>query len=77
MKFGCRSDCANFFGHLKPLRRFTKLAFSILVAPCLTRGLAFHLGKTMTYDHMEKSGWVYIMANRYRGGMYVGVTARA
>lgn len=23
---------------------------------------------------MEKGGWVYIMANRYRGGMYVGVT---
>ncbi len=28
----------------------------------------------MEYDHMEKGGWVYIMANRYRGGMYVGVT---
>jgi putative endonuclease len=24
---------------------------------------------------MEKGGWVYIMANRYRGGNYVGVTA--
>jgi putative endonuclease len=24
---------------------------------------------------MEKGGWVYIMADRYRGGMYVGVTA--
>ena len=24
---------------------------------------------------MEKGGWVYIMANRYRGGMYTGVTA--
>ncbi|MBC7493078.1 MAG: GIY-YIG nuclease family protein, partial [Novosphingobium sp.] len=24
---------------------------------------------------MEKGGWVYVMANRYRGGMYVGVTA--
>jgi len=24
---------------------------------------------------MLKGGWVYIMANRYRGGMYVGVTA--
>lgn len=24
---------------------------------------------------MEKGGWVYIMANRYRSGMYVGVTA--
>lgn len=23
---------------------------------------------------MEKGGWVYIMADRYRGGMYVGVT---
>jgi putative endonuclease len=22
---------------------------------------------------MEKGGWVYIMANRYRGGIYVGV----
>jgi putative endonuclease len=26
---------------------------------------------------MEKGGWVYIMANRYRGGMYVGVSADA
>jgi putative endonuclease len=24
---------------------------------------------------MANGGWVYIMANRYRGGMYVGVTA--
>ena len=24
---------------------------------------------------MQKGGWVYIMANRYRGGMYTGVTA--
>ena len=24
---------------------------------------------------MEKGGWVYIMANRYRGGMYDGVTS--
>ena len=24
---------------------------------------------------MAKGGWVYIMANRYRGGMYVGVTS--
>ncbi|MFC4293350.1 GIY-YIG nuclease family protein [Sphingorhabdus arenilitoris] len=24
---------------------------------------------------MAKRGWVYIMTNRYRGGMYVGVTA--
>ena len=24
---------------------------------------------------MAKGGWVYIMANRYRGGMYVGVSA--
>jgi putative endonuclease len=24
---------------------------------------------------MKKGGWVYIMANRYRGGMYVGVTS--
>ena len=26
---------------------------------------------------MIKGGWVYIMVNRYRGGMYVGVTADA
>jgi putative endonuclease len=26
---------------------------------------------------MVKGGWVYIMANRYRGGTYVGVTADA
>ncbi len=24
---------------------------------------------------MEKGGWVYIMADRYRGGLYVGVSA--
>ncbi|WP_137678919.1 GIY-YIG nuclease family protein [Aurantiacibacter suaedae] len=24
---------------------------------------------------MKKGGWVYIMANRYRGGMYVGISA--
>ena len=24
---------------------------------------------------MKSGGWVYIMANRYRGGMYVGVSA--
>jgi putative endonuclease len=24
---------------------------------------------------MEKGGWVYIMANRYRGGTYIGVTS--
>ena len=24
---------------------------------------------------MANGGWVYIMANRFRGGMYVGVTA--
>lgn len=24
---------------------------------------------------MEKGGWVYIMANLYRGGMFVGVTS--
>ncbi|MDE2619190.1 MAG: GIY-YIG nuclease family protein [Sphingomonadales bacterium] len=24
---------------------------------------------------MEQGGWVYLMANRYRGGLYVGVTA--
>ena len=24
---------------------------------------------------MEKDGWLYIMASRYRGGMNVGVTA--
>jgi putative endonuclease len=24
---------------------------------------------------MEKGGWVYIMADRYRGGTYVGMTA--
>ncbi len=24
---------------------------------------------------MEKGGWLYIMADRYRGGLYVGVSA--
>jgi putative endonuclease len=26
---------------------------------------------------MAQGGWLYIMANRFRGGMYVGVTADA
>jgi putative endonuclease len=26
-------------------------------------------------DQIRKGGWVYIMANRYRGTMYVGVTS--
>lgn len=26
-------------------------------------------------DRVRKGGWVYIMADRYRGTMYVGVTA--
>jgi putative endonuclease len=26
-------------------------------------------------DNERQGGWVYIMANRYRGTMYVGVTA--
>ena len=26
-------------------------------------------------DRERKGGWVYIMANRYRGGVYVGVTS--
>jgi putative endonuclease len=28
-------------------------------------------------DREHHGGWVYIMANRYRGTMYVGVTAKA
>ena len=26
-------------------------------------------------DRERRGGWVYIMANRYRGTMYVGMTA--
>lgn len=29
----------------------------------------------LPYAIMHKGGWVYIMADRYRGGMYTGVTA--
>ena len=28
-------------------------------------------------EREQQGGWVYIMANRYRGGMYVGVTSDA
>jgi putative endonuclease len=39
------------------------------------RGLAFLFDRVRHYVGMDKGGWVYIMANRYRGGIYVGVTA--
>jgi putative endonuclease len=42
------------------------------VAPCLTRGPAFYSKEA---QKMAKGGWVYIMADRYRGGLYVGVTS--
>jgi putative endonuclease len=46
----------------------------------LLAGLAFACGiglclRAWQYGEMEKGGWVYIMANRFRGGMYVGVTS--
>ena len=44
--------------------------------PVLDTGLGFPRGPSFgTTIKMEKGGWVYIMANRYRGGMYVGVTS--
>ena len=45
------------------------------VAPGLNRGPAFLLLVDRDNGAMEKGGWVYILADRYRGGMYVGVTA--
>src|SRR3546814_14508077 len=43
------------------------------VAPGLTRGPACILFRRMDREH--RGGWVYIMADRYRGTMYVGVTS--
>ena len=42
----------------------------LIVTPGLTRGLAYPSLSPME----EQGGWVYIMADRYRGTMYVGVT---
>jgi putative endonuclease len=43
------------------------------VAPGLTRGPACSSFSQM--NHKISEGWVYIMADRYRGTLYVGVTA--
>ena len=43
----------------------------ILVTPGLTRGPASNHPAWMTH----RGGWIYIMADRYRGTMYIGVTA--
>ena len=45
------------------------------VAPGLTRGPAFLLLVDRDNGAKEKGGWVYILADRYCGGMYVSVTA--
>ena len=46
--------------------------------PALDAGLGFAIiGVLCDTPLMANGGWVYIMANRYRGGMYVGVTADA
>ena len=41
--------------------------------PGLDRESRVHSLKFM--DREQKGGWVYIMADRYRGAMYVGVTS--
>jgi putative endonuclease len=42
----------------------------------LDTGLGFLGAANQTVSTMkEKGGWLYIMANRYRGGMYVGVSS--
>ncbi len=43
------------------------------VMPGLTRHPAFYDDRVMERD--RQGGWVYIMANRYRGTIYVGVTS--
>jgi putative endonuclease len=48
--------------------RVGKLAY--LRRPVLDTGQGF-----LPIERMQKGGWVYIMADRYRGGMYTGVTA--
>ena len=50
----------------------------MLACPGEGRGHGAPLPFSTTPHHnqtMEKGGWVYIMADRYRGGLYVGVTA--
>ena len=49
------------------------LPLPILVTPGLTRGPASLSTRQM--DRERRGGWVYIMADRYRGTMYVGVTS--
>ncbi len=44
-----------------------------IVAPGLTPGSRFLFNSLM--DREASGGWVYIMADRYRGTLYVGVTA--
>jgi putative endonuclease len=47
-----------------------------LSSPRARDGAPLFFRKVPTYKRlMAKGGWVYIMADRYRGGMYVGVTS--
>ena len=39
------------------------------------RGLASLRCNAWQQGNVAKGGWVYIMANRHRGGLYIGVTA--
>ena len=55
-------------GHTANVRHKPTVAQT--VTPGLTRGPA-----SSFIGDMEKGGWVYIMADRYRGTLYVGVTA--
>ncbi|MBB5686524.1 putative GIY-YIG superfamily endonuclease [Sphingobium boeckii] len=48
------------------------ITLTFLVTPGLTRGPAFL--QVLRMGSERKGGWVYIMADRYRGTMYVGVT---
>ncbi len=47
----------------------------MIVTPGLTRGPALFMRWRM--ERERQGGWVYIMADRYRGTMYVGVDRKA
>ena len=66
------SPCARKLARLRVKHGVTNRSDS--VTPCLTRGLA-DFAADVLFASMIKGGWAYIMANRYRGGMYGGVIA--
>ena len=44
-------------------------------SPRARHGAGLFIPASLRHCKPMKGGWVYIMANRFRGGMYIGVTA--